>query len=70
MVLVQQLEPLEIQFLIFMSSCVCMWWQDLSPGSVEEAEEAEPDDEFKDAIEVSTLVFSSSGASLFRLLVS
>uniref|UniRef100_A0A8B9HZJ7 Protrudin n=1 Tax=Astyanax mexicanus TaxID=7994 RepID=A0A8B9HZJ7_ASTMX len=25
--------------------------QDLSPGSVEEAEEAEPDDEFKDAIE-------------------
>uniref|UniRef100_A0A3B4YT26 Zinc finger, FYVE domain containing 27 n=1 Tax=Seriola lalandi dorsalis TaxID=1841481 RepID=A0A3B4YT26_SERLL len=27
--------------------CVC----DLSPGSVEEAEEAEPDDEFKDAIE-------------------
>lgn len=26
--------------------------QDLSPGSVEEAEEAEPDDEFKDAIEV------------------
>lgn len=27
--------------------------QDLSPGSVEEAEEAEPDDEFKDAIDVS-----------------
>ena len=26
--------------------------QDLSPGSIEEAEEAEPDDEFKDAIEV------------------
>lgn len=26
--------------------------QDLSPGNVEEAEEAEPDDEFKDAIEV------------------
>ncbi|KAG9262673.1 protrudin isoform X1 [Astyanax mexicanus] len=26
--------------------------EDLSPGSVEEAEEAEPDDEFKDAIEV------------------
>ncbi|KAG7270763.1 hypothetical protein CRUP_019403 [Coryphaenoides rupestris] len=29
--------------------------EDLSPGSVEEAEEAEPDDEFKDAIEVSKL---------------
>lgn len=29
-----------------------LWYQDLSPGSVEEAEEAEPDDEFKDAIEV------------------
>ncbi|XP_028978263.1 protrudin isoform X2 [Esox lucius] len=28
--------------------------EDLSPGSVEEAEEAEPDDEFKDAIEEST----------------
>lgn len=28
--------------------------EDLSPGSVEEAEEAEPDDEFKDAIEVKT----------------
>ncbi|XP_029367304.1 protrudin isoform X2 [Echeneis naucrates] len=26
--------------------------EDLSPGSVEEAEEAEPDDEFKDAIEI------------------
>lgn len=26
--------------------------QDLTPGSVEEAEEAEPDEEFKDAIEV------------------
>ena len=35
-------------------ACVCVWWQDLSPGSVEEAEEAEPDDEFKDAIEVNT----------------
>lgn len=33
-----------------------MCWQDLSPGSVEEAEEAEPDDEFKDAIEVSVLL--------------
>lgn len=27
-------------------------FQDLTPGSVEEAEEAEPDEEFKDAIEV------------------
>lgn len=26
--------------------------QDQSPGNIEEAEEAEPDDEFKDAIEV------------------
>lgn len=26
--------------------------KDLSPGNIEEAEEAEPDDEFKDAIEV------------------
>lgn len=34
----------------------CSWWQDLSPGSVEEAEEAEPDDEFKDAIEVNTVL--------------
>ncbi|XP_038570023.1 protrudin isoform X2 [Micropterus salmoides] len=30
--------------------------EDLSPGSVEEAEEAEPDDEFKDAIEETPLV--------------
>ena len=29
--------------------------QDLTPGSVEEAEEAEPDEEFKDAIEVGGL---------------
>lgn len=29
-----------------------MFSQDLTPGSVEEAEEAEPDEEFKDAIEV------------------
>ncbi|KAM9793101.1 protrudin [Neosynchiropus ocellatus] len=29
--------------------------EDLSPGSVEEAEEAEPDDEFKDAIEESSV---------------
>lgn len=34
----------------------CSWRQDLSPGSVEEAEEAEPDDEFKDAIEVNTVL--------------
>uniref|UniRef100_A0AAY5L100 Protrudin n=1 Tax=Esox lucius TaxID=8010 RepID=A0AAY5L100_ESOLU len=32
---------------VYVSVCLC----DLSPGSVEEAEEAEPDDEFKDAIE-------------------
>lgn len=38
--------------------CVCVWWQDLSPGSVEEAEEAEPDDEFKDAIEVNALILN------------
>uniref|UniRef100_A0A669BXC4 Protrudin n=1 Tax=Oreochromis niloticus TaxID=8128 RepID=A0A669BXC4_ORENI len=31
--------------------CFVLSQQDLSPGSVEEAEEAEPDDEFKDAIE-------------------
>ncbi|XP_077101965.1 protrudin isoform X5 [Siphateles boraxobius] len=30
--------------------------EDLSPGNIEEAEEAEPDDEFKDAIEESQLV--------------
>ncbi|XP_054635388.1 protrudin isoform X3 [Dunckerocampus dactyliophorus] len=30
--------------------------EDMSPGSVEEAEEAEPDDEFKDAIEETPLV--------------
>ena len=33
------------------TSCVNLL-QDLTPGSVEEAEEAEPDEEFKDAIEV------------------
>lgn len=32
-----------------MSECFV---KDLSPGNIEEAEEAEPDDEFKDAIEV------------------
>lgn len=38
--------------------CFVLSQQDLSPGSVEEAEEAEPDDEFKDAIEVNrTLTF-------------
>uniref|UniRef100_A0A8C5D5F5 Protrudin n=1 Tax=Gouania willdenowi TaxID=441366 RepID=A0A8C5D5F5_GOUWI len=31
--------------------CGCVCFQDFSPGSVEEAEEAEPDDEFRDAIE-------------------
>lgn len=35
---------------------MCVLLQDLSPGSVEEAEEAEPDDEFKDAIEVNTIL--------------
>lgn len=34
------------------AGCSCVSVQDLSPGSVEEAEEAEPDDEFRDAIEV------------------
>ncbi|XP_053333143.1 protrudin isoform X3 [Clarias gariepinus] len=33
--------------------------EDLSPGSVEEAEEAEPDDEFRDAIEENQLVLQS-----------
>lgn len=40
-----------IYILIFV--CVCVF-EDITPGSVEEAEEAEPDDEFKDAIEVNT----------------
>lgn len=44
------------------------WWQDLSPGSVEEAEEAEPDDEFKDAIEVRNFDCSSSEALLLPFL--
>ncbi|XP_071985715.1 protrudin isoform X2 [Engystomops pustulosus] len=35
--------------------------EDLSPGSVEEAEEAEPDDEFKDAIEEQQLMTMVSG---------
>ncbi|XP_058627368.1 protrudin isoform X5 [Onychostoma macrolepis] len=44
--------------------------EDLSPGNIEEAEEAEPDDEFKDAIEESQLVLPddedvSSGAPEF-----
>ncbi|KAB5523673.1 hypothetical protein PHYPO_G00155250 [Pangasianodon hypophthalmus] len=34
--------------------------EDLSPGSVEEAEEAEPDDEFRDAIEENQLVLQES----------
>ncbi len=42
--------------IIYVCVCVCVCWQDLSPGSVEEAEEAEPDDEFKDAIEVKLLL--------------
>lgn len=51
-------EPATIVSFLFCSSdvlmnlCVCVSQQDLSPGSIEEAEEAEPDDEFKDAIEV------------------
>uniref|UniRef100_A0A3B5M543 Protrudin n=1 Tax=Xiphophorus couchianus TaxID=32473 RepID=A0A3B5M543_9TELE len=37
---------------LLVCGCVCVCFQqDLSPGSIEEAEEAEPDDEFKDAIE-------------------
>ncbi|XP_056591720.1 protrudin isoform X6 [Triplophysa dalaica] len=44
--------------------------EDLSPGNIEEAEEAEPDDEFKDAIEETQLVLPddedmSSGAPEF-----
>lgn len=35
-----------------LSFCNSLSSQDLTPGSVEEAEEAEPDEEFKDAIEV------------------
>lgn len=35
-----------------LSDCNTSLSQDLTPGSVEEAEEAEPDEEFKDAIEV------------------
>uniref|UniRef100_A0A096LSF8 Protrudin n=1 Tax=Poecilia formosa TaxID=48698 RepID=A0A096LSF8_POEFO len=33
--------------------------EDLSPGSIEEAEEAEPDDEFKDAIEESSVALQA-----------
>lgn len=44
-------------------------WQDLSPGSVEEAEEAEPDDEFKDAIEVKKIEYTSSEALLLKFLL-
>uniref|UniRef100_A0A8C4NPI5 Protrudin n=1 Tax=Dicentrarchus labrax TaxID=13489 RepID=A0A8C4NPI5_DICLA len=35
---------------LYIIFCVCVF-EDITPGSVEEAEEAEPDDEFKDAIE-------------------
>lgn len=49
--------------LLSLCVCVCVWRQDLSPGSVEEAEEAEPDDEFKDAIEV--IFFAELNPSLF-----
>ncbi|XP_009293123.1 protrudin isoform X3 [Danio rerio] len=38
--------------------------EDLSPGNIEEAEEAEPDDEFKDAIEESQLVLPETPLSL------
>lgn len=48
---------------------MCVWWQDLSPGSVEEAEEAEPDDEFKDAIEVNFLLNLILHFSLTRFAV-
>lgn len=41
--------------------------QDLSPGNIEEAEEAEPDDEFKDAIEVRKTVCLSIHLSVFLL---
>ncbi|XP_017162722.1 protrudin isoform X1 [Poecilia reticulata] len=34
--------------------------EDLSPGSIEEAEEAEPDDEFKDAIEESSVALQET----------
>ncbi|XP_056097057.1 protrudin isoform X2 [Rhinichthys klamathensis goyatoka] len=38
--------------------------EDLSPGNIEEAEEAEPDDEFKDAIEESQLVLPETPLAL------
>ncbi|KAM9454875.1 protrudin isoform 1-T1 [Clarias gariepinus] len=42
--------------------------EDLSPGSVEEAEEAEPDDEFRDAIEVWPAVFGVTKALWRRVI--
>ncbi|TSK18074.1 Protrudin [Bagarius yarrelli] len=42
--------------------------KDLSPGSVEEAEEAEPDDEFRDAIEVWPAVFGLTKALWKRVI--
>ncbi|XP_065151158.2 protrudin isoform X2 [Paramisgurnus dabryanus] len=38
--------------------------EDLSPGNIEEAEEAEPDDEFKDAIEETQLVLPETPLAL------
>ncbi|XP_056385733.1 protrudin isoform X2 [Hyla sarda] len=40
--------------------------EDLSPGSVEEAEEAEPDEEFKDAIEEQHLMTMVSGGRVMQ----
>ncbi|KAG7316070.1 hypothetical protein KOW79_020936 [Hemibagrus wyckioides] len=42
--------------------------EDLSPGSVEEAEEAEPDDEFRDAIEVWPAVYGLTKALWRRII--
>ncbi|XP_053471771.1 protrudin isoform X2 [Ictalurus furcatus] len=42
--------------------------EDLSPGSVEEAEEAEPDDEFRDAIEVWPQVYGLTKALWRRVI--
>lgn len=47
-----------------------LWYQDLSPGSVEEAEEAEPDDEFKDAIEVTAALTWFYHMFLSRFILS
>ncbi|EFB24081.1 hypothetical protein PANDA_005182, partial [Ailuropoda melanoleuca] len=48
--------PTEEAGLPSLSFCNSLSSQDLTPGSVEEAEEAEPDEEFKDAIEETHLV--------------